>query len=75
MQSKIQDDTLLSRAEVQTHFNLSQRFLEVAASRGNGPAFVKIGRSVRYQAGDIRAWINSQKMQSTCTPKQGEARQ
>ena len=50
------DERLLSRAEVHTHFGLTQRFLEVAAVKGNGPPFIKIGRSVRYRCGDVRAW-------------------
>lgn len=53
------NDRLLSRPEVQKHFGISQRFLEVAAVRGDGPPVVKIGRSVRYQVRDIRAWINA----------------
>ena len=32
---------------------------------GKGPRFVKIGRSVRYRAEDVRAWLESQTRQST----------
>ena len=50
MQSELfPDDRLLSRPEVHTHFGLTQRFLEVAAVKGNGPPFIKLGRSVRYR--------------------------
>ncbi len=32
---------------------------------GEGPAFVKIGRLVRYDVADLAAWIESRKLQST----------
>ncbi len=28
--------------------------------QGHGPAFVRLGRHVRYRAGDVDEWINSQ---------------
>jgi predicted DNA-binding transcriptional regulator AlpA len=58
-------ERLLSRAEVEVTFGLSRRFLEVSAVRGDGPPMVKIGRSVRYQAGDVRAWIEARRVTST----------
>ena len=58
-------DRLLSRAEVEVSFGLSRRFLEVSAVRGDGPPMVKIGRSVRYRAGDVRAWIEARRVTST----------
>lgn len=65
MQEQFQDDRLLSRSEVHTHFGLTQRFLEVSACRGGGPPMIKIGRSVRYRVLDIRNWIEDHKVQST----------
>jgi predicted DNA-binding transcriptional regulator AlpA len=59
------DDKLLTRAEVQTHFGLSQRFLEISAVRGDGPPMVKIGRSVRYLVADLRQWIEARRVNST----------
>jgi predicted DNA-binding transcriptional regulator AlpA len=58
-------DRLLSRAEVEVNFGLSRRFLEIHAVTGNGPPMVKIGRSVRYRVSDLRAWIESCRVQST----------
>jgi len=58
-------DRLLSRAEVEVNFGLSRRFLEVSAVRGDGPPMVKIGRSVRYRVGDVRAWIEARRVNST----------
>lgn len=59
------DDLLLSRAEVQERFGLSRRFLEIAAVRGDGPPMIKLNRSVRYLAKDLRAWIEARRRVST----------
>ena len=61
----ISEDMLLSRAEVEVHFGLTRRFLEVSAVRGDGPPFIKINRSVRYRTGDLREWIKSHQVKST----------
>ena len=50
---------LLSRKEVEARFGISRRFLEISASRGNGPRFIRVGRLVRYRAADIAAWIEA----------------
>lgn len=65
MHENFPEDRLLSRPEVHTHFGLSQRFLEVAAVKGNGPPFIKLGRSVRYRVGDLREWIEARRVAST----------
>lgn len=62
MQLELNDDLLLTRGEVQTHFGLSQRFLEVSAVRGDGPPYFRIGRSARYRVADLRAWIEDQRV-------------
>lgn len=53
---------LLSRDEVEAHYGISKRFLELAVLRGDGPPRVKIGRLVRYCATDIDAWITQQRV-------------
>ncbi len=50
---------LISRTEVEEHFGVSKRFLELAAMKGEGPRFVRIGRTVRYRREDIEEWIES----------------
>lgn len=59
------DERLLTRTEVQQYFGLSRRFLEVSASHGDGPAQIKIGRSVRYKVSDLREWIDAKRISST----------
>ena len=60
------DERLLTRDEVDAYFGISRRFLELAALNGDGPLMVRVGkRSVRYRAGDIRAWIKGRTVSST----------
>lgn len=61
----ISEDLLLSRAEVEVHFGLTRRYLEVSAVRGDGPPMIKINRSVRYRVVDLREWIMSRRVKST----------
>lgn len=51
------DERLLTRAEVEQRFGISKRFLEIAASRQEGPRIVRLGRSVRYRPSDVRRWL------------------
>ena len=51
------NDRLLNRDEVERHFGIPKRFLELAVTRGDGPTLVRIGRLVRYRVSDIRQWI------------------
>lgn len=63
--NEVSADRLLTRDQVESHFGLSRRFLEVAAVRGDGPPMVKINRAVRYRVADIRAWIEARRVLST----------
>jgi predicted DNA-binding transcriptional regulator AlpA len=58
MQNEMNKDRLLTRGEVQSHFGLSQRFLETSVTRGGGPPVVRLGRSVRYRVRDVLRWID-----------------
>lgn len=63
---KLEDDRVLTRTEVEQRFGFpTKRFLELAAVKGDGPPFLKIGRSVRYRVGDIRTWLETKKVAST----------
>lgn len=48
---------LLSRKEVSDMYGIGLRFLELAPSRKNGPAFVRVGRLVRYRIEDVEDWL------------------
>ncbi len=64
-EDELSDDRLLSRPEVEERFGISRRYLEISAVRGDGPMMTKIGRSVRYRVGDLRAWIDARRRAST----------
>lgn len=48
---------LLTRAEVESLYGVTKRYLELAKMRGDGPAIIRIGRLVRYRPQDIETWI------------------
>lgn len=50
-------DRLMTRQEVEDHFGISKRFLEISAGRGDGPPMTKIGRLARYRFADVQSWI------------------
>ena len=53
----LHDDRLLSRDEVEAHFGISKRFLEISAHRGDGPPMTFVGRLRRYRITELRKWI------------------
>lgn len=62
MPNDANDDRLMTRGEVSTQFGISVRYLEDLAAKGQGPAYSKFNRMVRYKASDVRAWINQNKI-------------
>lgn len=61
-------DLLLTRSEVQDRFGIPKRYLEVAVSRGEGPPFVRFGRTDRYSVSDLMAWINEKRVDPEIQP-------
>lgn len=73
MTDPLHPDRLLTRDETAEAFGVSKRWLEHAATHGNGPRMVKVGRAVRYRVADVRAWIDAQTVASTSqTPGQAK---
>ena len=56
---------LLNEREVADWLNLSERTLQGWRLRGEGPAFEKLGRSVRYSPASVEAWIVERERCST----------
>lgn len=56
---------LLSRDEVEATYGITKRFLEIAACKGGGPVFVKVGRLTRYRVQDIEDWIARHRFSNT----------
>jgi predicted DNA-binding transcriptional regulator AlpA len=44
---------------------LSTSTLNKLRCTGGGPAFLKLGRAVRYKPDDLKDWLDSQRVQST----------
>jgi excisionase family DNA binding protein len=53
--------TLLTPAEVAERLRVSTRTLEFWRHQGRGPAFVRVGKRVRYRPDDVEAFIGEQR--------------
>ena len=49
---------LLTEREAAELLCVSFRTLQVWRSKGKGPAYIKLGRTVRYDPADLRRWID-----------------
>jgi predicted DNA-binding transcriptional regulator AlpA len=56
---------LLTQRQASEMLCLSERTLERLRVTGNGPRFVRAGRSVRYREVDLEAWISARVVGST----------
>lgn len=51
---------LLKDSEVQELLGVSRSFLAIGRMKGEGPPYVRVGNSVRYNPDDLRTWIHEQ---------------
>ena len=51
-----QDDPLLTPKEAAQELKVSESFLAKARMRGTGPAFVQLGRAIRYSRSALAAY-------------------
>ena len=58
-------NTLLTTAEVAERLRVSQSFLAKARVTGQGPRFIKVGRSCRYRISDVESYERSRARTST----------
>ncbi len=57
---------LLSRDDIERDYNLTRRWLELAALSGNGPPMIRISRRmIRYQRGVFEDWLAARTVSST----------
>lgn len=56
---------LLTPKEAAILLKVSTSWLAKARMRGDGPAFIKIGRAVRYDEAVLRQWMKSRQRLST----------
>lgn len=55
------DDAFLNVSEAARFLGLSTHTLNCWRSRDRGPAYCKLGSSVRYRASDLRAFADAQR--------------
>lgn len=55
----------LNVRDAATFLGCSESFLNNARISGGGPAFIKVGRAVRYAVDDLQAWLASRRRTST----------
>ena len=58
-------ERMLREGELAELLGCSVRTLQGWRWRGGGPSFVRVGRSVRYDQGEVRAWLGTQARRST----------
>jgi len=58
-------ERLLTAYETATALGVSLSWLAKARLRGDGPVFIKIGRTVRYSASAIRDYLRARTRSST----------
>jgi predicted DNA-binding transcriptional regulator AlpA len=56
---------LLTPSEAATILRVSLSWLAKARMRGDGPPFVRVGRSVRYTEGSLQQWMKGRQRLST----------
>jgi predicted DNA-binding transcriptional regulator AlpA len=56
---------LLAQIEVAEILGISPRTLERKRVAGDGPPYVKLGRSVRYVEADLIQWVEDRRRNST----------
>jgi len=50
---------LLTRQQAAEHLGIKAQTLAAWVTRGQGPAYIKVGRAVRYQRGALERWLES----------------
>jgi hypothetical protein len=56
---------LLTPKETAARLHVSNSWLAKARMRGDGPPFIKVGRSIRYSEAALLQWLRSQQRLST----------
>jgi excisionase family DNA binding protein len=56
---------IMSRKQLAAYLGMTEPALSQMASRGQGPRFIRFGRSVRYRREDVLAWLESRVVDPT----------
>lgn len=68
---KIDPDALLAEIHAADFLCLSSRTLQAWRAKGEGPAFIRAGRAIRYRKRDLLAWAERN---TVCPTPLGERR-
>jgi excisionase family DNA binding protein len=55
---------LATRRDVAEYLGIPEGTVEQWGSRGHGPAYIRVGRHVRYRWSDIDSWLCSREVDS-----------
>lgn len=55
-------EDLATKEEVAAYLKIQPKTLDVWASQGRGPRYIKIERARRYDWADIREWVEARKV-------------
>lgn len=58
-------DQQLDPKALAARLSVTEGYLAKMRLTGDGPRFTKLGRAVRYDPGDVQAWLNARKANST----------
>lgn len=64
----LERDGLIDTDELATYLGFSVATLDVWASRGGGPAFIKVGRYRKYEPADVKEWLKKNRHADTQEP-------
>lgn len=59
----LQPKLRLTEAETAKYLAMSRPWLRLQRMRGTGPAFIRIGRAIRYDIRDLDAWLNKHRVE------------
>lgn len=53
----------INEADTAKYTGMSRPWLRLQRMRGKGPAFIRIGRAIRYDIRDLDAWLQAHKVE------------
>jgi predicted DNA-binding transcriptional regulator AlpA len=62
----------LTEPDGASYIGMSRAFLRQGRQQGRGPAYIKVGRAVRYRVEDLDAWISAHRVETR--DSRGESR-
>lgn len=57
----IDPDALYEQQHIAEYLGKTKTWMERARSRGIGPVYLRLGRSIRYRGSDILTWLDGQR--------------